>query len=105
HLCVAVAAAFLICWHAGRLPWSRRVIFLLFYCLFGLRYEDIMQQAAIAMAGLELIRRADVRWQRSSVALLGLLAVLSLVKFTNLVLAVAFVFFASALPLWKRQRS
>ena len=103
HLLLAIVMALLVCWHAGRLPVHRRVLFLLFYFLLGLRYEDILQQAALAMAGLELIRRSDARWQWSSVALVGLLALLSLVKFTNLLLAVAFVFLAAALPAWKRR--
>jgi hypothetical protein len=103
HAAFSLAVAALITWNAFRLPLLRRVVFLLFFLGLGLRHEDIQQQIAIVLAGLELIRRADRPWQRSSLAFLALLAVLSLVKFTNLVLAVVLVGLGSVRPLLRRE--
>lgn len=103
HAAFSLTVAALITWNALRLPLLRRVVFLLFFIALGLRHEDIQQQIAIALAGFELIRRADRPWQRASLAFLALMAVLSLVKFTNLVLAVVLVGLASARPLLHRQ--
>jgi hypothetical protein len=102
HGTFAVAMAALIVWQAFQLPLLRRVIFLSFFILIGMRHEDIQQQVAIALAGFELIRRADRPWRRTSLIFLTLLAVLSLVKFTNLVLAVTLVGLGSARPLLHR---
>lgn len=102
HAGLALVMAALLTWQAFRLPPLHRVGFLLFFLTLGVRHEDILQQAAIALAGWELIRRSAEPWRRSSVALLTLLALLSLVKFTNLVLAVALVALASAAPLARR---
>ncbi len=103
HVAFALAMAALVTWNAFRLPLLRRIVFLLFFIGLGLRHEDIQQQIAIALCGFELIRRADRPWQRTSLAFLALLAVLSLVKFTNLVLAVVLVCLAGARPLLHRQ--
>lgn len=98
HTIMALVMATLLTWQAFRLPPLQRILFLLFFFFLGMRHEDILQQAAITLAGWELIRRADASWTRSSVLLLALLALLSLVKFTNLVLAVAFVGLTAARP-------
>lgn len=103
HAAFALAMAALVTWNAFRLPLFRRGVFLLFFIALGLRHEDIQQQIAIALCGFELIRRADRPWQRTSLAFLALLAVLSLVKFTNLVLAAVLIGLASAQPLLRRQ--
>ncbi|MDB6115249.1 MAG: hypothetical protein JWQ62_2194, partial [Lacunisphaera sp.] len=103
HGLLALVMAALVWRVACRLPVSRRVLFLLFFFLFGLKYEDVQQQAAIAILGLELIRRADRDWHWTSTASLGLMAVFSLVKFTNLVLVVALVFFAGVRALGRRR--
>lgn len=102
HAAFSLAMAVLFTWSAFRLPLLRRLVFLLFFIGLGLRYEDIQQQIAIALAGFELIRRADRPWQRTSLAFLALLAVLSLVKFTNLVLAVGLIGLSSVRPLLHR---
>lgn len=104
HVVQAVVMAALVYWHAFRLTGYTRVFFLLFFFLFGLTYQDAVQQTAMAFAGLELIRRSNGPWRWSSVALLGLLAVLSLVKFTNLLLGVFLVLLAGGLELWLLRR-
>lgn len=103
HCFQALVMAALVSWQAFQLPLLRRVLFLLFFFLLGFGYEDIQQQSAIAMIGLGLIRRSNLRWHWTSAGFLGVLAVFSLVKFTNLVLAVAFALFASVPPLGRRQ--
>lgn len=102
HGVFSACVAALITWNAFQLPVLRRVVFLVFFIFLGLRHEDIQQQLAIAMAGLELIRRSDRPWLRGSLLLIAFLAVLSLVKFTNLVLAAVMIGLASARPLLLR---
>jgi hypothetical protein len=102
HAIFSACMAALITWNAFQLPVPRRVVFLIFFILLGLRHEDIQQQLAIAMAGFELIRRADRPWQRGWLLFIAVLAVLSLVKFTNLVLATVIIGLASARPLLRR---
>lgn len=75
-----------------------------FFLMFGSAYEDALHQMAIAIAGLELIRRTDERL-RLLPALFGLMfAVLGLVKFTDFMLSAVMVIAASALHLWNRRR-
>jgi hypothetical protein len=100
----AVVMATLVYWHAFRLKGYSRVFFLIFFFLFGLGYQDAVQQVAMAFAGLELIRRANTPWRWSSVALLVLLAIYSLVKFNNLMLGLALALLAGGLELWTTRR-
>jgi len=104
QLLQAIVMATLVYWHAFRLTGYYRVFFLLFYFLFGLTYQDSIQQTAIVLAGLELIRRSNQPWRWSSLALLVLLALFSLVKFTNLLLGFFVVLLAGALELWVRRK-
>jgi hypothetical protein len=104
QLVQAVVMATLVYWHAFRLQGYSRVFFLLFYFLFGLTYQDAIQQTAIILAGLELIRRTNQPWRWSSLALVLLLVLFALVKFTNLVLAFFVVLLAGALELWVRRK-
>ena len=104
QLVQAIVMATLVYWHAFRLTGYYRIFFLLFYFLFGLTYQDAIQQTAIILAGLELIRRSNGPWRWSSLALVLLLAIFSLVKFTNLLLGFFVVFLAGALELWVRRK-
>ncbi len=104
HAMQAVVFAAVVYWHGYRLAGYSRLFFFLFYFLFGLTYEDAMHQTIIAFAGLELIRRSNTPWRWSSVALLALLAALSLVKFTNMVLGTILVMLAGGMELWLRRR-
>jgi hypothetical protein len=101
----AVVMAALVYWHGLRLAGYSRVFFFLFFFLFGLTYQDAIQQTGIAFAGLELIRRSHGTWRWSSLGLLALLVIFSLVKFTNLVLALFLVLLAGGLELWLRRRA
>ena len=100
----AVVFAAIVYWHGYRLTGYSRLFFFIFFFLFGLTYEDAMHQTIIAFAGFELIRRSNDAWRWSSVALLALLAVLSLVKFTNMLLSLILVLLAGGLELWHRRR-
>jgi len=105
HLFTSCAfATILICW-GQRLPagWSR-VCYYGFFLLFGLGYEDSLHVTVITLAGLELVRRTGRPWAWSSSLLLLLLAVQSVAKFTNLLLAAVVVAALAALAFWQRQR-
>jgi hypothetical protein len=82
----------------------RRIFFFTFFFLIGLSYQDAMHQIIAAYAGIELIQRADKAWRWDSLAWIALLAVLALVKFTNLVLCLVLVTLAGGLELWTRRR-
>jgi hypothetical protein len=103
HAVQAVVMAVLVFSHGLRLTGYSRVFFLLFFFLFGLTYQDAVQQTALALAGLELVRRSNAPWRWSSVALLVLLVIFSLVKFTNLLLALFLALLAGGLEFWLRR--
>ena len=105
HTVQAIVFTGIIFWHAYRLTGYSRVFFFIFFYLFGVSYQDAIHQIIMAFAGLELIRRSDAPWRWSSLALLALLVVLSLVKFTNLLLGFFLVLMAGALALWKIRRA
>ncbi|HKB58147.1 MAG TPA: hypothetical protein VKC51_11215, partial [Lacunisphaera sp.] len=104
HVVQSVVFVAVVYWHAFRLSGYSRVFFLLFFFLFGLSYQDAMHHSIMALAGMELIRRSPGSWRWSSAALLALLAVLSLVKFTNMLLGFFLVLLAGGLELGKTRR-
>lgn len=104
HVVQAGVFAGIVYWHGYRLTGYSRIFFFAFFFLLGLTYQDAMHQIIIAFAGLELIRRSNRAWQWSSVAWVALLGVLSLVKFTNLLLALFLVLLAAGMELWLRRR-
>jgi hypothetical protein len=104
HAVQAVVFTAMVFWHAYRLTGYARVFCFLFFFLFGLSYQDAMHQSMMALAGAELIRRSNTPWRWSSTALLALLVVLSLVKFTNLLFGFFLVLLAGGLELWKTRR-
>lgn len=105
HTVQAVVFTAIVFWHAYRQTGYARVFFLVFFFLFGLSYQDAIHQTIMAFAGLELIRRSEAPWRWSSLALLVLLTILSLVKFTNLLLGFFLVLMAGVLGLWKTRRA
>lgn len=104
HAVQAVVFTAFLYWYGYRLTGYTRMFFFLFFFLFGLTYEDAMHQTFMAFAGLELIRRSNTPWRWSSVALIVLLALLSLVKFTNLLLGLFLVLLAGGMEFWLRRR-
>lgn len=104
HAVQAVVFSAMVYWHAYRLTGYSRMFCFIFFFLFGLSYQDAMHMSIMALAGMELIRRSSGPWRWSSVALLTLLAVLSLVKFTNLLLGFFLVLLAGSLEIWRTRR-
>jgi hypothetical protein len=105
HIVQAIVFSAVVFWHAYRLTGYARVFFFLFFFLFGLSYQDAIHQTVMAFAGWELIRRSEESWRWSSLGWIALLVVLSLVKFTNLLLGFFVVLVAGALALWKTRRA
>jgi hypothetical protein len=101
---LAVCSSALVCWYAFRLRGYARAWALLFFAIWGLSYQDAAQQIILALAGLALVRRAGESWRWLDLALLALMTLLALVKFTNLLLAVALVALASGLAAWETRR-
>jgi hypothetical protein len=104
HVVQAVVFAAIVYWHAFQLQGYARVFCLVFFLLFGLTYQDAMHQSMILLAGMAVIRRAPGKWDWRTTLWLALLAVLALVKFTNLLLALFLVLLAGGLIL-HRDRS
>jgi hypothetical protein len=104
HAVQTVVFSAIVYWHAYRLTGYARVFCFLFFFLFGLSYQDAMHHSIMALAGMELIRRSPGPWRWSSGALLVLLTILSLVKFTNLLLGFFLVLLAGGLEFWKTRR-
>lgn len=105
HVVQALVFTAIIFWHAYRLTGYARVFFFTFFFLFGVSYQDAIHQIIMAFAGFELMRRNELSWRWSSIAWLVLLVILSLVKFTNLLLGAFLVIVAGALGLWKTRRA
>ena len=103
HAVQAVVFSAVIYWHAWQLRGYAKIFFLGYFYLVGMSYQDAIHQIIIAFAGMELIRRAGNPWRWSSLGWIALLAVLALVKFTNLVLCVVLVSLAGGLEFWLRR--
>ena len=104
HAFLAVTFATIIFWHGMQLSGYNRLFFFTFFIVFGLSYQDAAQQIVIALIGLELIKRSDRPWRWSSVAIVGLLVFLSLIKFTNIVLCVVLISLAGGLGYWTQRK-
>lgn len=96
--------ATLIVYWSERLKGLPRLGYFAFLVLFGVTYEDALHMLMIALAGFELLRRLDRPWHWSSSLLLLMLAVQSVAKFTNLMLATVMVGSVAGLALWRGQR-
>jgi hypothetical protein len=101
----AFIAAGMVYWYGLRLNGYSRAAFFIFFFIWGLSYEDALHQILIALGGCEIIRRSNAPWRWDTAALILLLAISSLVKFTNLVLCLALVTLAGGLELWTRRRA
>ncbi|MBE34296.1 MAG: hypothetical protein CMI16_01830 [Opitutaceae bacterium] len=104
HAFLAVTFSTIIFWHGMRLSGYNRLFYFTFFFLFGLSYQDAIQQIIIALLGLELIKRSDRSWHWSSLVIVGLLVILSLIKFTNIVLCVALISLAAGLGYWTQRK-
>ncbi|HWA26772.1 MAG TPA: hypothetical protein VG734_14030 [Lacunisphaera sp.] len=105
HVVQALVFTAMTYWHGYRLSGYQRLFFFAFFFVFGLSYEDASHQAMTAFAGLELIRRSSGPWRWSSLGLIALLVALSLVKFTDMMLATFLVVLAGGLEAWSKRRA
>jgi len=104
HAVLSVAFVIILYRLGFRLHGYRRMFFFVYFFLLGLGYQDATHQIMAVYAGLELIQRADKAWRWDTLAWISLLAVLALVKFTNLVLCLVLVVLAGGLELTARRR-
>lgn len=98
-----VFATLILYWGERLTGWSRLGYFA-FMVLFGVTYEDALHMLMIALAAFELLRRVDRPWHWSTSLLLLMLALQSVAKFTNLMLALLAVATVSGLALWRHRR-
>lgn len=73
-----------------RLSWRTRVVSVVFFLLLGVSYEDALHMLLIAIAGYELLRAVTGEGRIWTLFLTAVLALFSLVKFTDLLMS-AFV--------------
>jgi hypothetical protein len=74
-----------------RLAGYSRLFYFLFFFTLGVSYEDALQQIIVALIGFEFVRAAGTEGRANAAFHASFLAVLGLVKFTNLLLAGIFV--------------
>jgi len=95
QLLAAMIFSALIIRNAGGLRWEFRILYVLVFLVYGIIYPDVLYMVAIALMGLELIRRDQWAWPVAALFAF-FFAAISLMKFTNLLFAVcvtAVVFF------------
>lgn len=102
QLAVAVLGACVFIREGRRMQGLTRWTFFLGLLCFGITYEDALQMLVIVLLGFQVLRRADGPVVTGLLALA--LAGLSVVKFTNLMLAGLVVGAAVALDLWRGRR-
>jgi hypothetical protein len=86
-----------------RLRGTAQVFYYLYFLLLGVIYEDALHMIVIALLGWELVRRTGEAFRRNTPLIALLLAVLALIKFTNLMLAAFAVLVVAALEWWRRR--
>src|SRR5690606_3441513 len=104
HIIQSIVFSAVIYWHAYQLKGYSRIFFFGFFFLFGLSYQDSIHQTIIAFAGLALIRNSSQPWRWTSLFWQILLVILSLVKFTNMLVAFFLVLLAGALAFYRERR-
>ncbi|HEY4302746.1 MAG TPA: hypothetical protein VGM73_17890 [Candidatus Didemnitutus sp.] len=91
QLVQAVVYSIVIFRQGLRLVGYPRLFYFLFFFTLGVSYEDELQQIIVALIGFEFIRAAGTEGRTHAAFHASFLAVLSLLKFTNLMLAGVFV--------------
>lgn len=102
QLLQALAFSAIIVAHARQLRPVPRFFYFAFFLFLGVIYEDALHMIIIAMLGWDLVRREEptgggYRWRAALLALLGV------VKFTNLLLALFVVLAACAEAAWRHR--
>ncbi len=82
-----------------------RFVYFAFFVLLGVTYEDALHMIIIALLAWALVRRVGGPPRKSTPWAALLLALLGIIKFTNLMLATLGVVVACVYALWKRRRS
>ncbi|HEY4248782.1 MAG TPA: hypothetical protein VGM64_18310 [Lacunisphaera sp.] len=103
QLTVAVVTAAVVVLQAKRLRGRSRLIFLLFFLLLAISYEDALHMLIIAILGFELLRRSGMPWRNSTLLIAIVLSVSSQLKFTNFLLASFVVLLACAYSAYSRR--
>lgn len=96
-------ATIIMMWGERLQAGAPRFFFYGFFLLFGATYEDALHMLIIAIAGFELLHRLGQPWKWTSFLLIGAVAVLGNVKFTNLMLGAFVVALVSGHELWHRR--
>ncbi len=104
QLLLALIAAVVIAYQASRLTGRTRLIFLIFFLLLGITYEDALHMLIIALLGFELLRRGNLPWKHTTALIAVVLSVYSQIKFTNLLLAAFVVLLACGYSAWMKRR-
>ena len=81
-----------------------RLVYFVFFLLLGVIYEDAIEMIIIVLLGCELVRRTGGPARRSTPLISLFLALLGIIKFTNLMLAAFAVMAAAGLELRQRPR-
>ena len=104
QLVLAIITAVGVALQAIRLRGRSLLIFLSFFLLLGLSYEDALHMLVIALLGFELLRRGDAPWRPSTLLIAAALSFYSQIKFTNFLLAFFVVLLACSYAIWIKRR-
>ena len=103
QLGLAVITAGVVVLQAKRLIGRARLLFLVFFLVFGLSYEDALHMLVIAILGFELIRRSGASWKNSTLVIAAILSVYGQIKFTNFLLVSFVVILSCGYNAWMRR--
>ncbi len=103
QLAVGMGFAWVVMSFGERLSGYPRLYYYLAFLLFGAQYEDAMHMLGIVLLGIELLHRNAAGPDRPKVLIGVFLALLAVVKFTNLMLCAFVVLAAIAHSLWGRR--
>ncbi len=104
QLILAIITAVTITYQASRLSGRSRLLFLIFFLVFGISYEDALHMLIITLLGFELLRRGAEPWKYSTLLIAGALSFYSQIKFTNFLLATFIMTLACSYGAWKKRR-
>ncbi len=103
QLVVSAGFTWVVMSFGERLSGYPRLYYYLGFLLFGAQYEDAMHMLGIVLLGIALLHRNGGKPDWPKVAIGGFLALLAVVKFTNLMLCGFVVLCAVGHSLWARR--
>ncbi len=104
QLFAAAVFAGVIVWNGRNLRGVAAAFYFLFFLLFGVIYTDALYMIAIAMLGIDLVRRTWKGWFNGASLIALFFATISLMKFTNLVFAALVILIACLHHAWLGRR-